>query len=68
MRLPALLATAVAAACLLPAPATAKVFQKPLPYPVNGLEPVICAESLDAHYRLHARYVERTNGACGGTW
>lgn len=52
---------------VLPAPANARVFQKPLPYPVNALEPVISGESLDAHYRLHARYVERTNELIHGT-
>jgi hypothetical protein len=67
MRLPLLVATVVAAASCLLAPTAAKVFQKPLPYAVNALEPVISAKSLEAHYRLHARYVERTNELIHGT-
>lgn len=41
------LAAAAIAACLV-APAAARVHQKLLPYPINALEPVISAESLDA--------------------
>lgn len=51
MRLPALVVPAFAS--LLLSTVNARVFQKPLPDPINGLEPVISAESLDMHYRLH---------------
>ena len=46
----------------------AVVYQKPLPYPKNALEPVISAESLEWHYRLHAKYVEKTNQLICGTF
>ena len=38
--------------------------QKPLPYPLNGLEPVMSQLQLDTHYNKHHKgYVEKLNKA-----
>lgn len=40
-----------------------KVEQKPLPYDLNGLEPVISKELMEFHYgKHHATYVNNLNG------
>lgn len=40
-----------------------KVEQKPLPYPIDGLEPVISKNLMEYHYgKHHATYVNNLNG------
>ena len=39
-----------------------KAVQKPLPYPINGLEPVISKNLMDFHYgKHHLTYVNNFN-------
>ena len=44
-------------------PLFAKVVQKPLPFPINALEPVMSQRLLEFHYgKHHASYVKALNG------
>ena len=41
---------------------TAKAVQDPLPYPLNGLEPVLSEKLMDLHYnKHHHNYVMKYN-------